>query len=199
MIAHEVVYGNAHRTVLGAGTAEGAGKGHRLGVCIVVTYELGCEHETHGAGVDGPVTMSADMAIHGTDVEAGTTADAAHYGLELGIEQLVTPVIHDDVVNLGRTVQLALMARTGVHTEICRHLGTHSALGQQGHEDVEGLERGDDAIDADEDDLHRWEAIDHATVALVSDKRDRAGLRHRKVAAAYAHLGTQKLGTQHLA
>lgn len=54
-------------------------------------------------------------------------------------------------------------------------------------------------VDADEDDLHRREGIDHASVALVGDERHRPGFGHGHVAAAYAHLGVEKLRAQHLA
>ena len=143
--------------------------------------------------------MPAYVTVHGADVETRAAAHAAHHGLELRVEEVVSTVVHDDVVDLGRTIQLAIAARAGIHAEVRRHLGADRALGKQRHEDVEGLERGDDAVDADEDDLHRRERVDHASVTLVGDERHRPGFGHGHVAAAYAHLSVEELRAQHLA
>src|SRR5215212_2727993 len=107
----EIMQRNADGARLRAGAAER--RGVRQVLRLFVALKQGRYDGADRTGVGRPVGVTAGLAIYGTDVQAGPTADAVEGLFELGAQKIRAAVVQQDQVHLLCPVELALVPRPG--------------------------------------------------------------------------------------
>src|SRR6266550_8314159 len=178
-----------------AGTAQtrGVGEGGRARE----PEQLGAQHRADRTGIDGPVRMAADLAVHRTGVETGA---APYTGERLsgdgrGQHARAAVVQHHDV-QLFRPLVLRSPLCAREKRLICREHLAGPGSGEQLQKDVEVREARDHLLDSHERDVGARETRREPCVALVLEDEDRARLGHREVDARYAEVRLGEAATQ---
>src|SRR5256885_16752119 len=79
---------------------------------VLQPAQMGCDHRADRSGVGGAVSVAADVAKDGTDVQAGAATDAMEGVALLGIrEQFRATIIQEHDMILFRSVGLAWLPR----------------------------------------------------------------------------------------
>ncbi len=146
-----------------------------------------------GAGINGSVSVPADLLEDGTDVEAGTATDALQNLLGLGIgEQRGAAVIDQHDVELLRAVGLNGRTRTANQGAVGGD-GLAGAGGcEHGPQDGEIAHAGNDFLNAGDDDVNARNAGGEASIAFVGGDGNHAAVGNQEISAGDAHLGGEE-------
>src|SRR5207237_6102545 len=89
---------------------------------IVQTAQVGRDDGADGTGVSRAIGVAADIAVDGTDVEAGAAADAVKRVALFGVgEELGAAVVEQYHVIVLRAIGFAGLTRPAVKGGVTRH------------------------------------------------------------------------------
>ena len=173
---------DAHRAHLGAGPAQG--RSRRQLALASNTLKLGLDDGTDGAGIDGPIGVTAEADIDRAVVDAGRATNATQPvpELRIGVDARA-PIVQQDQVDLPRAVLLTRPPRRGDHVEVGGDglpSGRADQQGQQGWDLVQACHH---LLDPHDGDVHLRRRGAHAPVALVLHQTQGPSLGHREVDA----------------
>jgi hypothetical protein len=152
ILQNHLVQGNANRANFGAISA----KGGCLAKVLVgfKGQQVRGDDFANGAGIGGPVTMTADVFVNRTSIEASTASDAMQGLPSFGIfEQSGSAVVQEDHHHFLGTVAFVVLAWSVENSVISRHLLTRSFGSQQRPQKVEVVHRRKYFFDASHNDM----------------------------------------------
>src|SRR5450755_2300053 len=89
---------------------------------LLNAVQMRSQHTPDRPRISRPISMSADMAKHRTDIQTrSTTNTVQHFALLRISEQLATTVIDQHHVELFRSIHLACLSRSANHRAVSRN------------------------------------------------------------------------------
>ena len=195
VIQEQLMQIDLHRTYFSAVAAKRRGETEVLP--LIKILHVWRYHTTDRSTVRGSVSMSADVFVDRTGIQASTAADAVKAFTLLGVgENIRSSVVKQNDIHLFRTIRLVWLARTAYDRIVYGHLLTCPESRQQGPEKCEVIQGRNDFFDACHDDMDFRPCATKPAVTFILRDGDAARFRYDEIRSGDAHFGRDVFAAQ---
>ena len=154
----------------------------QIGVAAeIFPREQRAEHRTDGAAVDVAIGVAAGLPVNGTNVLAGSAADALQDTAAICVENVAPAVVQEDDVHLPGAVGLALHSGAAHEFRVDRELLASRGARQQIQKQRQIPILGNHLLDPDQGDVDSSGSHTEPGIALVGYENDATRFGRNKI------------------